>query len=364
MYSSGQCWKPCTQGYVGFGSQCFKDCPVGFTQAHTVCIKPLLARGDPVAPGFSACPQSMTDDGANCIDPVSCTYVLTPNKTNWALQCTGTNTIAITRAQRQTCPAGYKLLNNLCYPTCPTRYSEVGNECARDCPDSFKDVLTSTGLAGSNCAPPTLPRTLGSVPFGGLSTITSNPNKTTLISRFLANQTPVTSVNQFNTATIRQGFDLGSAGTDFLAFLEGFAIKNPDIFAFLIFIILLFVAIYLGPSIKNLFGGITSAIGGLGSGVGKAAAGAGQAIGDVEQAVGSVAKGVGSFAENVAVGTGKLIGAAETGLATVENTLSNSVATDSLNSYTQGLQQRSVALQNELNVLQRLQRQAAAPATT
>ena len=360
VYDSGQCWKPCKQGYRGYGSQCFKDCPVGFTASQNVCLKSILYRGDAVAPGFSPCPESMTDDGANCVNPIVCTYVLNPNKTDWVLQCTGTNTIAITRNQRQTCPSGYKLLNNMCYPSCPTGYTEVGNECARDCPDGFKDVLSSTGLAGANCAPPSVSRTLGSLPTGGLTTITSNPNKTTLISRFLANQSPVASVNQYNTILVRKNWNLGSSWTDFLTWLETFSTANPQTFAFLLVLIILFVAYYFGPSILGILGGFTSFFQGVGSGAGKAVAGAGEAIGDVESAAGSIAKGVGSATGSLLTGTGKLVSAAETSVANVTQGLSNLAAANSLDSYTTALNARANALETQLKAIRDLQNQVSA----
>jgi hypothetical protein len=326
----GQCWKPCPQGYTGFASQCVKGCPAGYDNAGNVCAKPILNRGDPIAPSLNACPDSLMENGGNCVSQQTCAYVLSPDKKNWVLQCTGTNTVAVTREQRQSCPPGYSLLNNMCYATCPSGYSAVGGLCAKDCPPGFKEYPSSVGQTGLVCIPPSSARVLGGFPSGGLTTIANDPNKTTLIRRFLANQSAQQSVAQVNTANARQAWD----PTALVGSARNFLADNDDWLWGLIVIFLILVLIYLGPTIASYFNLIFSFLTPVAKGVGEAA--------------GSAISGVGKVAEGALSATGKDIQAV--GSATDANV--QSILTQTLKSQTQqvqALQDQIASLQNTLN---------------
>jgi hypothetical protein len=283
----GQCWRPCPQGYAGFASQCFKICPAGYANAGNVCAKPVLNRGDPIAPSLNGCPDSLMENGGNCISQQTCAYVLTPDKKNWILQCTGTNTVAVTRDQRQTCPAGYTLLNNMCYATCPTGYSAVGALCAKDCPAGFREYPSSLGQTGLVCIPPSSARQLGGFPTGGLTTIANDPNKTTLIRRFLASQTPQQTVAQVNTANSRTAWDPRALAITATGFFE----ENDEWFWALVIIFLIVVLVYLGPSIASYFQTIFAFLTPVAKGVGELAESALESAGKELQSVGTEAAG-------------------------------------------------------------------------
>lgn len=177
--SQGYCYPVCTPGYTGRGPLCLKQCPAGFADLGPTCSKPLITRSNPINSIQKPCPPGQRDDGSNCWSDQNCSFVPTPDKSNFILQCTGFGTIKSTKQERTSCPAGYELIQNVCYINCPTGYSSTGTKCVANCPSGFMEN-------GLHCVKPTISRqgsSETSMRSYGLKDITDDPRKSTLIKR-------------------------------------------------------------------------------------------------------------------------------------------------------------------------------------
>jgi hypothetical protein len=168
---------------------------------------------------------------------------------------------------------------------------------------------------------------LGGFPVGGLTTIANDPNKTTLIRRFLANQTAQQTVAQVNTANARTAWDPRAIAGN----VTNFFADNDEWFWALVIIFLIVVLVYLGPSIASFFQTIFAFLTPVAKGVG--------------EATGSAISGVGKVAEGALDAAGKEIQT----VATATSANVQAANTNALNAEVNQLRKQIQSLQNQLN---------------
>lgn len=263
-YSIGQCWKSCPVGYTGVGPQCMRSCPPGFKDAQTMCLKPVLDRGAPIAPSLLACAANQRDDGLNCWDTLECSYV--PGATAFQLTCTGTNAMSVPFQNRQSCPPGYVLFENMCYVACPTGYEAVGSLCAKTCPTGYPDMASANGLPGLQCAKSSVTREPGHPLLNGLARITSDPRKSTLVQRYSVMSTTTEVIGSAGLQSLSDSFDPISCIGDLIQFLTGGALIQ-----LLKWIALIGIIFFGFPLLKPFVDIIGSTLSPVGKGVGTAA---------------------------------------------------------------------------------------------
>lgn len=327
--SQGFCYPSCPQGHKGSGPICSKNCPDGFIDVGTSCVKPSMSRPNGQMPYLSSCAPGLRDDGNHCWADQKCTYI--KNEMNQiVLSCTGCGCIRQTKAERQTCPVGFEVQNNLCYPKCYTGYTSVGTKCVANCPNGFTDI-------GTVCVKPTTVRKAGSMHSNGLKSVTDDPRKSTLALRSQLSQLQVDankakgfSMILGNTDAVTAAFAAINSSSPTISSLIKSVTSSSGILSWIIVAVIAIVTIGFTPGGSAVLTGIGSAI----SSVSGAFQSAVTSVGQIAVDAADVSKSVITDAATIATEAAKpIIETVGTGLETVANVASQQ-ATETVNALT------------------------------